>query len=216
MFLLWWVFVAVRGLSLAVDKGATPCWGELASHCCGLSHCRAQALGAGLSSCSLWAVERRLSGCGTQAWLLCSVWNLARQGIEPMSPVLADGFLSTVPLWKSTPPISFYFLKYDCWKIWNYSCGSCVSIGPRWVREYEEWLWEGWDDPIPAKRLWATQVRIRGGKDVTSGREEVVIMFYYNPCFYFSLFLKQRDIEANISWTSTTSRLLVFYMCYLM
>lgn len=216
MFLLWWVFVAVRGLSLAVDKGATPCCGELASHCCGLSHCRAQALGAGLSSCSLWAVERRLSGCGTQAWLLCSVWNLPRQGIEPMSPVLADGFLSTVPLWKSTPPISFYFLKCDCWKIWNYSCGSCVSIGPHWVREYEEWLWEGWDDPRPAKRLWATQVRIRGGKDVTSGREEVVIMFYYNPCFYFSLFLKQRDIEANISCTSTTSRLLVFYMCYLM
>ena len=72
MFLLWWVFVAVRGLSLAVDKGATPCCGELASHCCGLSCCRAQALGAGLSSCSLWAVERRLSGCGTQAWLLCS------------------------------------------------------------------------------------------------------------------------------------------------
>ena len=42
---------------------------------------------------------------GTQAsvvvahglWLLRGMWNLLGPGIEPMSPALAGGFLSTVP-----------------------------------------------------------------------------------------------------------------------
>ena len=46
-----------------------------ASHCRGFSCCGARALGLqasvvvarGLSSCGLWALERRLSCCGTQA-----------------------------------------------------------------------------------------------------------------------------------------------------
>ena len=48
--------------------------GAWASHCGGFSCCGAQALGAwatvvvarGLSSCSSWALERRLSSCGAQ------------------------------------------------------------------------------------------------------------------------------------------------------
>ena len=65
----------MRGLSLVAVRGATLCCGVWASHCCGFSCCGARALGMqasvvvarGLSSCGLWALERRLSNCGTQA-----------------------------------------------------------------------------------------------------------------------------------------------------
>ena len=40
--------------------------------------------------------EHRLSSCGTWVWLLRSMWDLPRPGIEPMFPVLAGRFLSTV------------------------------------------------------------------------------------------------------------------------
>ena len=35
------------------------------------------------------------SSCGTQAQLLRSMWDLPRPGIEPVSPALAGGFLTT-------------------------------------------------------------------------------------------------------------------------
>ena len=43
----------------------------------------------------------RLSSCGAQAELLFGMWNLPRPGINPMSPALASGFLSTMPPGKS-------------------------------------------------------------------------------------------------------------------
>ena len=69
-FWLRWVFVAARGLSLAAVGG-----GYSSSRCTGFSCCGARALGAqasvvvarGLSICSSWALERRLSSCGTRA-----------------------------------------------------------------------------------------------------------------------------------------------------
>ena len=73
-------FVAVHGLLIAVA-----------------SRCRARALGA-------WAsvvVACGLSSCGTQAWLLCGTWDLPGPGLEPMSPALAGGFLTTAPPGKS-------------------------------------------------------------------------------------------------------------------
>lgn len=41
--------------------------------------------------------EPRLSSCGVQAELQHSIWDLARPGIEPVSPALADHFLTTEP-----------------------------------------------------------------------------------------------------------------------
>ena len=41
------------------------------------------------------------SSCGTGTWLLHGMLNLPRPGIEPVSPELADGFLSTVTPGKS-------------------------------------------------------------------------------------------------------------------
>ena len=84
--------VVVRGLLIAVA-----------------SHCRAQAPGAqtsvvvahGLSSCSSWALQHRLSSCGARASLLHSMWDLPGLGLKPMSPALAGGFLTTAPPGKS-------------------------------------------------------------------------------------------------------------------
>ena len=65
------------------------------------SRCGARALGAqasavaarGLSSCGSWALEHRLSSCSARA----GMWDLSGPGIEPISPAVAGGFLTTVP-----------------------------------------------------------------------------------------------------------------------
>ena len=51
---------------------------------------------------------RRLSSCGSWAQLLHGMWDLPRPGIEPVSPALAGGFLTTAPPGK---PINKYFFK---------------------------------------------------------------------------------------------------------
>ena len=84
-----------------------------ASHCGSFSCCRAWPLGMqasvvavhGLSSCSLWALEHRLSSCDTQAQLLCNTWDLPGPGIEPVSLASQGGFLITGP-----PLVNFYLL----------------------------------------------------------------------------------------------------------
>ena len=94
-----YLFLAVLGLRCGVRP----------SHCRGFSCCRAQALGMrasvvvahGLSSCGLQALERRLSSCGARAQLLHGMWDLPGPGLEPVSPALAGGFLTTAPPGKS-------------------------------------------------------------------------------------------------------------------
>ena len=90
--------------------GATLRGSVWASHCSGFSCCGARALGMwasvvvarGLSSCGSWALEHRLSSCGALAQLLRGMWDLPGPGIEPVSPALAGGFLTTAPPGKST------------------------------------------------------------------------------------------------------------------
>ena len=90
-----------------------------ASHSGGFSCCRARALerwgfsdaAHGLSSCGLWALlELRLSSCGTRAQLLRSMWDLPGPGLEPMSPALAGGLLTTAPPGKP-PHIAYLSLS---------------------------------------------------------------------------------------------------------
>ena len=89
-------------------------WGLLFVVVCGLliavaSCCGARALGAWgsvavarrLSSYGSRALERRLSSCGARAYLLRGMCDIPGPGIEPMSPALAGGFLTTVPPGKS-------------------------------------------------------------------------------------------------------------------
>ena len=59
----------------------------------------------GLSSSGSLALELRLSSCGTWASLLCGMWDLPGPGLEPMSPALTGGFLTTAPPEK---PSSFH------------------------------------------------------------------------------------------------------------
>ena len=58
---------------------------------------------AGFSSCST-----RTSSCTTRAWLLCGLGSLSGPGIEPMSPALVGGFLSTVPPGQSLQLQTFF------------------------------------------------------------------------------------------------------------
>ena len=55
----------------------------------------------GLSSCGSRALERRLTSCGARTYLLRSMWDLPGPGLEPVSPALAGGFLTTEPPGKS-------------------------------------------------------------------------------------------------------------------
>ena len=106
---VFWVFVVVRGLLIAVAPLVAG----------GFSCCRARALGTwalvvvacGLSSCDVWALERKLSSCGARAYLLRGMWDLSGPGLEPVSPALAGGFLTTVPPGKSLVDF-FFFVVY--------------------------------------------------------------------------------------------------------
>ena len=70
--------------------------GTRSSHDDGFSRCGAQTREhADFSSCNWWAPQHRLSSCGTQAELLCGMWDLPGLGIEPVSPLLAGRFLTT-------------------------------------------------------------------------------------------------------------------------
>ena len=60
----------------------------------------------GLSSCGSRALEHRLSSCGARAQLLHRMSDLPGPGLEPVSPALAGGFLTTAPPAKSR---FFYF-----------------------------------------------------------------------------------------------------------
>ena len=96
-FFNYYLFVCFLGLHCCVcafsnySKQRLLCCRVWVSHCGDFSSFGAQALGCpGLSSCGVWA-----------QWLH-GVWGLPKLEIEPVSPVLADGFLSTGPPGKSS------------------------------------------------------------------------------------------------------------------
>ena len=87
----------LRGLSLVAKSGGYSLLRCAGFSLCGFSCCGALAL-------DMWAsvaVAHRLSSCGTRAQLLRGMQDLPEPGIEPMSPALAGGFLSTAPPGKS-------------------------------------------------------------------------------------------------------------------
>ena len=103
------LFVAVHGILLAVAS-------LVAEH-------RRQGTQAsvvvahGLSSCDARALEHKLSSCGAQAQLLHGMWDLPRPGLEPVSPALAGGFLTTAPPGKPQPAflIAFFPSFFPTW-----------------------------------------------------------------------------------------------------
>ena len=96
-FWLCWVLLHACFLQLW-RVGATLRCGLWASHCVGFSCCGARALGTRASVVGgSRALERRLSNCGARASLLHGMWELPGPGLEPLSPALAGGFLTTAP-----------------------------------------------------------------------------------------------------------------------
>ena len=93
LFIYFFIYVFIFGcfvsfllctgcLQLQRVGDTLPC-GAWASHC------------SCFSCCGEWALERRLSSCGTRAQLLHGMWDLPGPGLEPMSPALAGGLLTT-------------------------------------------------------------------------------------------------------------------------
>ena len=88
--------------------------------------CRARTLGArAFSSCSTWALERRVSSCGARAQLPRGTWDLPRPGLEPVSPALAGRFLTTAPPGKPKSCISKGFLT-SLWQCFNFVFNSII------------------------------------------------------------------------------------------
>ena len=82
-FSLWW-------LLLSQSTGSRYMWAStVAAHW--------------LTSCGIWALELRLSSCGSHIYLIYIMWNLPGPGIRHMSPALAGRFLSTESPGKSSP-----------------------------------------------------------------------------------------------------------------
>ena len=92
-------FLQLRRAGTALRCGAR------ASHCSGFSCCGAQVL------------KHRLSSCGAQAQLLRGMWDLTRPGLEPMSPALAGGFLTTAPQGKSPELLLILYGNLICEKV---------------------------------------------------------------------------------------------------
>ena len=82
--------------------GATLRCGARVAYCIGFSCCGARPLGARASV----VVACGLGSCGIRAKLLGGMWDLPGPGIEPVSPALAGGFLTTAPPGKSK---AFFF-----------------------------------------------------------------------------------------------------------
>ena len=83
--------MAVHGFSLVVASGGyslvAGCWRLITVSCC-----RTQVLGVWTSVVVACRLECRFSNCDAGAQLSCSVWDLPRPDIEPMSPALQGGF----------------------------------------------------------------------------------------------------------------------------
>ena len=101
----------------------------------------------GFSSCGSRALERRLSSCGARAQLLRGMWDLPGPGLEPVSPALAGGFLTTMPPGKSlylyfyhTPGNSLKAgeLLVDC--VNSYACLVFFRVGPMDLRKSQTFL----------------------------------------------------------------------------
>ena len=69
---------------------------------------------------------RRLSNCGTRAQLLRGMWDLPRPGLEPVSPALADGFLTTAPPGKPLPLFLIACMQPEGSGDQGAESGSCV------------------------------------------------------------------------------------------
>ena len=103
-FWLHWVFVAARGLSLVAASGGYSSLPWAGFSLWWLLLRSTSSRHAGFGSCGLRTLELRLSSCGARAYLVRGIGDLPRPGLKPVSPALADRFLTTAPPGKSSYP----------------------------------------------------------------------------------------------------------------
>ena len=129
-FWLRWVFTAARGLSLVAESRGYSSWQCACFSLQWLLFLQGllflqwllllRSTGSrrvGFSSCDSWALEHRLSSCGARALLLRSMWDLPGPGLQPVSPALAGGFLTTAPPGKSLPGfLDMAFRELSAWQ----------------------------------------------------------------------------------------------------
>ena len=72
---------------------------------------------------------RRLSSCGSGAYLLCSMWDLPRPGLEPVSPALAGRFSTTAPPGKPNPFTFKVIIDNVCSYYHFLNCFGFVFVG---------------------------------------------------------------------------------------
>ena len=137
IFWLCWVFVAAQMFSSHGKWGLLSSWAVVASP---VAKC--QLLGPGatigaahrLNTCNFWSPEHRLSSCDARAYLLCSMWDPPRSGIEPVSPPLAHGFFTNEPPGKPhsfanmLKPLNYTLL--DGWIRWYVNYAS-IKLLPK-------------------------------------------------------------------------------------
>ena len=114
IFWLLWVFIVARGLFLVAASG-----GYSSLQCTGFSLRWLLLLWSTGTQASV-VVAHGLSSCGSQgrsaqAQLLRGMWDLPGPGLEPVSPALAGGFLTTAPPGKS----SVFFLMNEFFFFFN-------------------------------------------------------------------------------------------------
>ena len=71
----------------------------------------------GFSSCGAQTLDNRLSSCGARAQLLRGLWDLPGPGLEPVSPALAGGFLTTAPPGKPSTIVFSISIPNVAWNI---------------------------------------------------------------------------------------------------
>ena len=100
-------------LSSCGNWGLFSSCGAHASYCCGFSS-------------GEWALGHRLSSKGSWDSLLCSIWDLPRPAIKPLTPALAGGFFfffffffrqgDSLPVSHQGSPTHYTF-NFACWRV---------------------------------------------------------------------------------------------------
>ena len=111
------MFIAAQGLSLAVVSG-----GYSSFRCAGFS------LRWLLLLRSTGSRHMGFSCCGSRAQLLRGMWDLRGPGLEPVSPALTGGFLTTAPPGKSRQ-YSFIVLGSAEFEGESFKSGGRLGLG---------------------------------------------------------------------------------------
>ena len=131
----YWVWASSSCGEQSVERLLSSCSVQV-PHCSGFPCCRAQALGhKGCSSCGMRAQQLWLPGSRTQDQKLWhtglvapGMWDLLGPRIEPLSPALVGGLITTEPPGKSQRQTFLPFLFFQANKGISWSSFQRVAL----------------------------------------------------------------------------------------